>query len=268
MPHPFFALARPIVFGHRGACGERPENTLISFERALAQGADVLETDVHRTRDGEIVVLHDADVARTTDGAGDVAALTWEELARLDAGHRFAAADGSAPFRGQGVRVPRLADALARFPGVPFNIELKRCDAQLIASVLELLRATDREPISLLAAERDDTMQLLRTAVRERGSRVALGASTSDVLGFVRAAIESGEPPAGPMALQIPAEFLGRPLVTPELISFAHAQGVQIHVWTINEPAEMRRLIELGVDGLMSDFPGRLRQVVNAARSA
>ena len=108
MPHPFFALARPIVFGHRGACGERPENTLISFERALEQGADVLETDVHLTRDGEIVVLHDADVARTTDGSGDVAEMPWAEVARLDAGHRFEAADGSAPFRGQGVCAPRL----------------------------------------------------------------------------------------------------------------------------------------------------------------
>ncbi len=266
MSHPFFALARPIVFGHRGACGERPENTLISFERALALGADVLETDVQLTRDGEVVVLHDADVARTTDGAGDVAAMSWAEVARLDAGHHFKAADGSAPFRGQGVCAPRLEEALARFPGVRFNIELKRCEPRLIAAVLDLLRSTQREEISLLAAEHDDTMQLLRTAVRERGSRVALGASVSDVLGFVRAAIESGEPPAGPMALQIPAEFLGRPLVTAELVSFAHTHGVQIHVWTVNEPAEMRRLIGLGVDGVMSDFPGRLREVVDAAR--
>ncbi len=266
MPHPFFALARPLVFGHRGACGECPENTLVSFERALAQGADVLETDVHRTRDGEIVVFHDADVARTTDGSGDIAALTWPEVARLDAGARFTAADGSTPFRGQGVRVPRLADVLARFPGMRFNIELKRADPALVAGVLDLLRETGREALTLLAAEQDDAMRLLRAAVRERGSPVALGASVGDVLGFVRAAIESGEPPAGPMALQIPAEFLGRPLVTPELVSFAHAQGVQVHVWTINEPDEMRRLIALGVDGVMSDFPGRLRAVVAGLR--
>ncbi|HEY8123055.1 MAG TPA: glycerophosphodiester phosphodiesterase [Myxococcota bacterium] len=268
MPHPFFAIPRPIVFGHRGACGERPENTLISFERALAQGADVLETDVHATRDGEVVVLHDADVARTTDGSGDVATSTWDELRRLDAGHRFAAEDGSAPFRGRDVRIPRLDEALARFPGVRFNIELKRADERLIGAVLDLLRSTGRESISLLAAERDDAMRALRSAVRARGSRVALGASAAEVLGFVRAAIESGEPPAGPMALQIPAEFLGRPLVTPELVSFAHAQGVQVHVWTINEPAEMRRLIALGVDGVMSDFPGRLRRVVDETRGA
>jgi len=266
MPHPFFAIPRPIVFGHRGACGECPENTLVSFERALAQGADVLETDVHLTRDGEVIVLHDADVARTSDGVGDVADLSWPELARLDAGFRFTAPDGSTPFRARGVRVPRLAEALARFPGVRFNIELKRADARLVAAVLDLLQSAHRAELSLLAAEQDAAMQLLRAAVRERGSPAALGASVGDVLRFVRAAIESGEPPGGPMALQIPAEFLGRPLVTPELVSFAHAQGVQVHVWTINEPAEMRRLIALGVDGLMSDFPGRLRQVVDATR--
>jgi len=268
MPHPFFALARPLVFGHRGACGERPENTLPSFEHALSQGAEILEMDVHLTRDGEVVVLHDADVARTTDGTGDVAALRWSELAELDAGFRFTDSNGGAPFRGAGIRVPRLADLVEGFPGVRFNIELKRCDARLIARVLDLLRDAGREELSLLAAEGDDTMRLLRDAARERASRVALGASVGDVLGFVRAALESSAPPAGPMALQIPSEFLGRPLVTPELVAFAHDHGVQIHVWTINDEAEMRRLIALGVDGVMSDFPGRLRAVVDTTRAA
>jgi len=268
MSHPFFLLPRPSVFGHRGASGERPENTLPAFERALAQGADILEMDVHRTRDGEVVVLHDADVARTTDGTGNVAALSWSELAELDAGFRFTDAGGGTPFRGAGIRVPRLVDLLAHFPSARFNIELKRCDPLLVASVLELLRDAGREELSLLAAEGDDTMRLLRDAVRERASRVAVGASVGDVLGFIRAALAGGVPPAGPMALQVPAEFLGRPLVTPELVAFAHAHGVQIHVWTINDECEMRRLIALGVDGVMSDFPGRLRAVVDAARAA
>jgi glycerophosphoryl diester phosphodiesterase len=266
MPHSFFALRGPLVFGHRGACGECPENTLVSFERALAQGADVLETDVHVTRDGEIVVLHDADVARTTDGRGEIAQLDFAEAARLDAGYRFRGADGAAPFRGRGLRIPRLAELLATFPDARFNIELKACDPRLVAGVLGLLRG--REERTLLAAERDDTMALLRAAVRERGSGVALGASLGDVLGFVRAAVAGSAPPAGPMALQIPAEFAGRPLVTPELLAFARAHGVQVHVWTINEPAEMARLLALGVDGVMSDFPGRLRAVVDAARGA
>jgi glycerophosphoryl diester phosphodiesterase len=268
MRHPFFALATPLVFGHRGACGELPENTLPSFARALEQGADVLELDVHATADGEVVVLHDADVARTTDGAGDVATLRWAEVSALDAGFRFADADGGAPFRGVGIRVPRLAEVLAAFPGVRLNVELKRADAGLVARVLNLLRDAGREELTLLAAESDETMKLLRSAVRERGARVALGASVGDVLGFVRAALAGDAPPEGPMALQIPPEFLGRPLVTPELTAFVHAHGVQVHVWTINDEDEMRRLLALGVDGVMSDFPARLRRVVAAARGA
>ncbi len=268
MTHPFFAIARPIVFGHRGASGERPENTLISFERALELGADVIETDVHLSRDGEVVILHDADLARTTDGNGDVSALDFAEVARLDAGHRFTSADGGAPFRGQGVRVPRLEEALARFPGVRFNIELKHADARLANAVLDLTKRFARDALTLLAAEHDDAMQGLRRIVRERASGVALGASVADVLGFVRAAVAGSAPPGGPQALQIPAEFLGRPLVTRELVEFAHTHGVQVHVWTINDTAEMRRLLELGVDGIMSDFPGRLREVVDARRGA
>jgi glycerophosphoryl diester phosphodiesterase len=91
-----------------------------------------------------------------------------------------------------------------------------------------------------------------------------MGASVGDVLGFVRAALAEGEPPAEPMALQIPPRFGGRPLVTPELVAFAHRHDVQVHVWTVNEEAEMERLLDLGVDGVMSDFPGRLRAVVDA----
>ncbi len=268
MRHPFFAVPRPIVFGHRGACGERPENTLASFERALAQGAQVIETDVHATRDGVVVILHDADLARTTDGHGAVADLSFAELQALDAGFRFQASDGSFPFRGRGLRVPALAEAFARFPGVRFNVEVKRSERELVRATLALVREHEREALTLIAAEREDAMALVHQEVATLGVEPALGASVADVLGFVRAAVEGREPPPRPMALQIPPEFVGRPLVTRELLEFAHKHDVQVHVWTVNEPAEMRRLLALGVDGVMSDFPGRLRECVDAQRGA
>ena len=268
MRHPFFATPRPIVFGHRGACGERPENTLAAFERALAQGAQVIETDVHRTRDGVVVILHDADLSRTTDGHGAVADLTFAELQGFDAGYRFQGEDGAFPFRGAGLRVPTLADAFARFPGVRFNVEVKRTDRELVRATLELVRAHERDALTLIAAEREDAMALVHEEMAASGIEPALGASVADVLGFVRAALEGREPPPRPMALQIPPEFVGRPLVTPELLDFAHKHDVQIHVWTVNEPAEMQRLLALGVDGVMSDFPGRLRACVDALRGA
>ena len=269
MRHPYFDVPRPIVFGHRGASGEAPENTLVAFERALAQGAEILETDVHVTRDGEVVIAHDPDVARTTHGAGRIAQLRFRELAALDAGYRFTPDGGAShPFRGQGVRVPALREVFRRLPETRFNIEVKANDPRLIEGVVDLVAEHERAHLTLLAAAEEETLSAVRTELSRRGVAAALGASVADVLGFVRAAIGEGVAPKEPMALQIPPSFGGDPLVTPALVDFAHRHDVQVHVWTINDEDEMRELLALGVDGIMSDFPGRLRAVVDARRGA
>jgi glycerophosphoryl diester phosphodiesterase len=261
--HPFFDLPRPIVIGHRGSSGEAPENTLPAFERALEQGAAILETDVHATRDGVVVVYHDERVDRTTDGEGAIAELAFDELRRLDAGHDFSPDGGrSFPWRGRGLRIATLAEAFAACPGARFNVELKRDDAALVAGALDAVRKAGREDRTLLTAGDDRAMARLRAALRESGLAPAMGASTGDVLGFVRAATQGGAPPAEPMALQIPASFGGRPLATRELVAFAHAHDVQVHVWTVNEPAEMHALLDLGVDGLVTDYPARMCAVL------
>jgi glycerophosphoryl diester phosphodiesterase len=266
--HPFLDLPRPIVFGHRGASGEAPENTLVAFERALEQGAAILETDVHVTRDGEVVIAHDADVARTTNGSGNIAELRLGELAGLDAGHHFSPDGGAShPYRGLGVRIPTLREVFQRLPGVRFNIELKSDDPRLVKAVVALVAEHAREHLTLLAAAEEPTLAAVRAELERRAIGAALGASLADVLGFIRAALGQGEAPSGPAALQIPPTFAGRPLVTRALLDFAHRQGVQVHVWTINDEAEMEQLLALGVDGIMSDFPGRLRAVVDARRA-
>lgn len=268
MRHPFFALERPLVIAHRGASGELPENTLPAFERAAEQGAVILETDVHRSRDGFVVLSHDPAVERMTGGSGAVEELTLEELRALDAGHRFSPDGGrSFPERGRGHRIPRLSEALEHFPRMRFNVELKRTDAKLVDATLAVIRAAGADERTLLAAGEDATMRLLRERLEASGLRPAMGASTGDVLGFLRALESGGEPPTEPMALQVPPSFGGRELVSRELVDFAHRFDVQVHVWTVNEPDEMRRLLDLGVDGLMSDFPGRLRQVVDERRA-
>jgi glycerophosphoryl diester phosphodiesterase len=264
MGHPYFDLPTPIVIGHRGASGELPENTLPSFERALDQGAAMLETDVHLSRDGEVVLAHDPRVDRTTDGSGAIEEHTLAELQRLDAGYRFSA-DRGASFlqRGRGIRIPTLNEVFGEFPGIRFNIEIKRNSPALIDATVRIVAEARREATTLLAAEADDTMAALRARLAETGLRPAMGAAVGDVVGFVRAATEGGTPPPEPMALQIPPSFAGNPLVTAEFVEFAHRHGVQVHVWTINEEEEMHRLLELGVDGVMSDFPGLLRKVVD-----
>jgi glycerophosphoryl diester phosphodiesterase len=267
--HPYFAVERPIVFGHRGASGEAPENTLVAFERALAQGAAIIETDVHVTRDGEVVISHDPDVSRNTEGTGRIAELTLAEVAGLDAGYRFSADGGAShPWRGRGIRIPSLREVFEALPGVRLNIEIKANDPRLVAGVVRLVAEHGRAERTLLAAAEDETLAAVRAELAHRGVRAALGASVGDVLGYVRAALGQGEPPPDPMALQIPPSFSGEPLVTPRLVEFAHAHDVQVHVWTINHEPEMKRLLDLDVDGVMSDFPARLRAVVDARRSA
>jgi len=268
MSHPFFALPRPLAIGHRGCAGEAPENTLASFERALAAGAAILESDVHLTRDDVPVLIHDDEVSRVSDGAGAVRSLSLAQLRRLDAGHRFSPDRGrSHPFRGRGLVVPTLAEALAAFPGVRMNLELKQDVPGIVARTLACVAEAGREALTLLTAAEDALMARLREAVARESLGVALGASTGDVLDFVRSAVAGTSPRPGPMALQIPVAFAGRPLATRELVAHAHAHGVQVHVWTINESAEMKRLLELGVDGIVSDFPGRAAALARARRA-
>ena len=269
MRHPYFDLELPIPVGHRGASGERPENTLPSFALALEQGARILETDVHPTRDGAIVIHHDDDVARTTDGQGLVRETSLAELQALDAGARFSPDDGASfPFRGQGVRIPTLEEAFDAFPGARLNIEIKEGDAAFVEHVVRTVADAGRADRTLLTSANDGVMADLLAVLDRTGVPVATGASTGDCIAFVKAATEGGEPPAHAMALQIPDHFGGRPLVTPELLGFAHRHDVQIHVWTINDPAEIDALLALGVDAVMSDHPSRVVEAIARRRAA
>jgi glycerophosphoryl diester phosphodiesterase len=240
------------VFGHRGAGGEAPENTLQSFAAALAAGADRLELDVHRTADGEIVVLHDPLVDRTTDGTGPVADMTFAALSRLDAAHHFRAPDGSYPLRGRGVRVPRLVEVLEAFPEAPLNIEIKPDDALAVEGTLAALDRFDARPRTLLAAEEGARM----ARIREAAPDMLTSFSAHEVAEFLMRGDEPSYRPPG-VALQVPASFGGVAIVTRESVARAHALGLEVHVWTINEVAEMEALLALGVDGLITDFPGQ-----------
>lgn len=260
-----FPGAGPRLFGHRGAAGVAPENTLPSFRRALADGADVLELDVHATRDGEIVVLHDPTLERTTDGVGRVAALTFAELSRLDAGHTFTLDGGKThPFRGQRIRVPRLAELMRELPDAPLNIEIKCEGAAPVDAVVALVRAARARIV--LAAEHDNIMQAIRAAAPEIPTSLA----TLEVAAFIGALQQGFEPslPAGAVALQIPPRFGDTTLVDAASVAAAHRLGAEMHVWTINDPAEARRLLDLGCDAIMTDVPHVIRSVIAERRAS
>lgn len=262
--HPFFAVSNPVIIGHRGAAGSAPENTLDAFAKGLELGATILESDIQATRDGVPVLIHDNSVDRTTDGSGAVAELSLDELRELDAGHLFSMDRGeNFPKRGQGVRIPTLEEAFATFPEARFNLEIKANPESLVARVIELVEKFARAERTLLTAGENPIMLELREERRKRSGDFAIGASTADVLSVVKAALANGPPPEDVMALQIPEAFGGRPLVTAELIAFAHRRGIAVHVWTINEPSEMSRLLDLGVDGLVTDHPERMAELLD-----
>jgi glycerophosphoryl diester phosphodiesterase len=264
--HPYFSVALPHLFGHRGAAGEAPENTLPSFERACAAGLRYLETDCHATHDGEIVLCHDPELERITNGQGPISAHSYAELEKLDAGYHFSADGRTHPFRGCGVRILRLVEMLEAFPTAHVNLEVKQADAAVAAEVVRLVRRTGAERRLLLAAENGQVLDLLRAL--EPGT--ALGSSREDVIAFFGALDAGASADFAPLghALQIPPSVYGRDLVTREALAYARRLGLFVHVWTINDPAEMRRLLALGVHGLMSDHPARLLETARAHAGA
>jgi glycerophosphoryl diester phosphodiesterase len=225
----------------------------VAFAAGLAAGADRLELDVHATADGHVVVLHDATVDRTTDGTGAVRSTTLAALERLDAGHRFTSADGSHPWRGRGVRVPTLRALLEAHPDVPLNIEVKQDDPPIVERVLADLDAFGARGRTLLAAEHHHIMEAIRAAAPD----VLTSSSSAEVADFVfrerDGRLADWRPVA--VALQVPPEHGGIPIVTAATVAAAHRAGVEVHVWTINDEAEMARLLDLGVDALMTDLP-------------
>ena len=264
--HPYFDQPRPHLFAHQGASGEAPSNTLPAFERALELGIVYLETDCHATRDGEIVLCHDETVDATTDGSGAIADYSFAELSALDAGHRFSPDGQAFPFRGTSVRIPRLVEVLERFPGARINLEVKQGDLAVVQDVVRIVQRADATQRVLLAAAEDAVME----SIRKLDPGTAIGSSLGDLVGFYQALQEQRIDRFQPLghALQIPTQFAGNPLITSESLAAAHRLGLLVHVWTINEPDEMRRLLEAGVDGVMSDFPGELLQVARDVAAA
>jgi glycerophosphoryl diester phosphodiesterase len=261
---PFFTGEKPRVFGHRGAAGTVPENTLLSFERALADGAGYIELDVHETRDGEIAIIHDDSVDRTTDGRGRVCEMDIDALRRLDAGYRFTTDGGrSYPYRGQGIRIPTLTDFFQCYPGVPTVIEVKLLSVEGIGNLLDQIARAGKVSEVLLAGYEDEVMTAVRQAIAAQGVEIATSYSFGEMEALMNWLWKGchGEPPVRGQALQIPCEYEGLSLITEETVSVAHSMGLEVHAWTINEVADMQRLLDLGVDGIVTDFPARMREV-------
>lgn len=262
-PAGLFGPGSPLrVIGHRGAAGVAPENTVPSFERAVRAGADAVELDLHGTRDGHLVVIHDPEADRTTDGTGPVEEMSLSDLRALDAGYRFTTDRGKTfPFRGRGVRIPTLEEALDAVAPLPVVAEIKSARAgRALADRLPGSAARDRllvggfsrrevEPAGAAARWRCAYTEELRPYV-------LLGK-----LGLAGLAVPRVD------AAMVPERRGWMRVVTPRFVRRCHRDGIGVFVWTVNRAPDMRRLLDWGVDGLLSDFPGRVRRVVDERRA-
>jgi glycerophosphoryl diester phosphodiesterase len=256
--HPYLAGA-PLLIPHRGGSALAPENTLLAFRRAVEWWrADILELDVSPTRDGEAVVLHDLTLQRTTDGRGAVADRSLDEVRELDAGYRFTPDVGRTfPFRGRGVTVPTLHEVLTAFPDVRVNVEIK--DGRVQHRVWEVVHELDASHRVLVASGKLRN----RTLFDVYGG--ARSASAEEMYLFLALHTIHATRLYYPVvdAFQMPEENRGRRVLNPRFVREVHAKNLAVHVWTVNEEADMRRLLGWGVDGLITDRPDTLARVLN-----
>ena len=245
--------ARPII-AHRGNAAHAPENTFEAYDQAIALGADALEFDIRLARDGVPVVIHDPTLDRTTNGRGLVVDRTLEELRALDAGARFLSRDGSHSYRGRGFVIPTLEEMVARYPRIPFLIEVK---------VPEAVAATQRVLENTGAIARALVDSTVHAAVAPfRGGKLATGASLDEVVRLLMASFTGRSPRTLPYdALCIPRWYNGIPVPVPLLARAARRADTVTHVWTINRPSVARSLWRAGVQGIITDDPGPMLEL-------
>jgi glycerophosphoryl diester phosphodiesterase len=247
-----FQTNRPLVFAHRGGAKLMPENTMAAIDNGMALGSDGLEFDVQLSADGIPVLIHDKTLDRTTDRTGPVHALTADELARVDAGYRLEV-DGKHPFRGQGMGVPRLDDVMKRHPNARVIIEMKGGEPELARAVAASIRRAGAVERVCVGSFYPSSVRTLRAEAPE----IVTSASEPEARWTLHRSWVRwpwiGERPY--VAFQVP-EFAGRMrVVSPNFIQHVHREGQVVQVWVVNERSDVQRLLDWGVDGIISDRP-------------
>jgi glycerophosphoryl diester phosphodiesterase len=248
-----FYTREKLIFAHRGGARLAPENTLAAFANGLALGSDGLECDVHLSRDGVPVVIHDKTLDRTSDAVGPVRMRTAEELSRVDAGYRFVARDGSMPFRGRGIGVPTLESVLTTFADVRVIIEMKDGEAALAKAVLAVIRRTNalnrvcvgsfyRRALEVLRAEEP----AVATSASEHEARWTLYRS------WCRWPLTAARRYC---AFQVPERAGRLRVVSPAFVAQAHRDRARVDVWVVDTAEDITRLFAWGVDGVITDRP-------------
>ncbi len=264
--HPFFTQQEGVmVIAHQGGEWLRPSNTLAAFDHAVELGVDVLEMDIHQTQDGVIVLMHDATVDRTTDGSGAIKEMTLDEIRALDAGYYWADDDGATyPYRGQGIQVPTLEELFQRYPDMRMNIEIKQETPSMVRPFCQLIHDYNMQDQLLVATFHQATVEEFRaecpdviTSMVEPEIQLFFGLNVA-LLGALYQAPGTAFQVPRTSSLPIIGEV---DVLTERFIRVANSHNIQVHAWTINDPAEMERLIDLGVNGIITDRPDLLLEV-------
>jgi len=266
LPDRPFTAPRPVVLAHQGASGHAPSNTMASFRLALEQGADILELDVHMTRDGVVVVSHDETIDRMSNGSGLIREMTLADLRQYDFGYDFTPDGGlTYPYRGLGVTIPTLEEVFQAFPDVPVNIEIKQVDPPMEAQVWELIQRYGAEDRVLVASFHGTVARRWRALA---GDRVATSAPVSHMYLVAAHYLPYLDRLYAPVydAFQVPVSQKAGPITvrfdTRRFLAMAERVNVAVHYWTVNDEDEMRRLFQLGAHGIITDYPDRAVKVL------
>jgi glycerophosphoryl diester phosphodiesterase len=261
-----FRTGHTLVIPHGGGDGLFPEDTMIAFQRTMAMGADVVDVDLQLAGDGTVIVFHDATVDRMTGAHGDVRDMTYAQLSKLDAGYTFQPAGSDThPFRSQGVTIPTLDTVLDAFPTTLFSVDLKNESLDIVAPVCAALRAHHRSNDVFVGSNSDPQIFAFRKACPD----VRTSAIAADFYA-ARDARASDDPNFVPAVTvdQPPYRANGRTLVDAASLTWSHAHGIAILTWVVNDEADMRTLVGLGVDGIYTSYPNRLLKILGRCTAA
>ena len=260
--HPYLSNNPNVLnIAHRGGLGLSPENTIVSFQRAIKEGADILELDIRSTSDSILVLLHDETVDRTTNGKGRISELTLKEAKTLNAGYRWTENDSlSFPFRTLNIKIPTFNEFLTNFKDYKLNIEIKQHDNFIAKKLCESIKENQIQANVVIGSFNDEVLDEFRFHCPD----VATSPGRDEIrtfYGFSYVYLDKFYSPKSDI-YQLPEFFRTTHVLTERFVNAAKQKNIPIFVWTVNDPDEMRRFIEMGLNGIITDYPDRLSKVL------
>ena len=258
-----FDIGRPLIMAHRGDPVAAPENSRASMESALEMGVDFLETDVRMTRDEHLILFHDADLKRTTGRAGRVQDYSLDELKELDIGYKYTVDGTSYPFRGKGHHVVTIEEAFQIYPNAKFTVDIKDSDPRAPALLSKAILDSNRLDSVIVASFKPPQMKRFRELVPNALTSAHPGEVRNFLLGVRLRAVNQFARRIRYRAFHVPVKYGPLRVVSRRFVEEAHKRDIAVQVWTVNDREEMEWLIGLGVDGIFTDKPMLMREVLS-----